>query len=634
MKIKSVRIINFRALQDVNIEFDSITTFIGPNGSGKSTVLRALDWFFNGKPGELDEMDCSLGNVENAIEVGVTFHELSRLDRDELGKYAPDDVETVTIWKIRHPHGEETVSANAKGFPGFNEIKAAPTATAKRDLYKKLREDQPELELPAAGSRAAIEEAMTAWEAQHPELLEDVSEDLQSNFFGFNSSGKMSGLFDYVLVTADLRASEEATDGRSSIVGRILERSIDRSAADDEVAVIVERSRQEQNQVYREKFEAPLKAITEQLNETIGGYSPGRRIAVKPTELELKAPRTTFDLSILDGTTETAVDRQGHGFQRTLLISALQVLAQAGAASNEGVICLAIEEPELFQHPSQAAAFSKILRSLAEDEDKRIQVTYATHSPLFIETRYFDQIRRLTRAAGETPEVTVQSTSREAVTTALTGVMKPEQIEKQLDGIITNNLTDALFAERVLLVEGNTDAAVLYGVADRDKVGYLETRGVEVIAARNKSSLCLAHAIISSLNIPVYVLFDGDNGYEDKARQNGVDEKKIQNELKRRGAEHERIFKYLNPADIVRNEKGDIVVSEQISEHFAVVDDCLETHLENEWPEWAQSLSTLEEELELDLAKNSHAYRSITLRAGGEAPPFLKEVIKTACGYS
>jgi predicted ATP-dependent endonuclease of OLD family len=53
MKIQSVRIKNFRALKDVTIPFDSVTTFIGPNGAGKSTVLRALDWFFNGKPGSL-----------------------------------------------------------------------------------------------------------------------------------------------------------------------------------------------------------------------------------------------------------------------------------------------------------------------------------------------------------------------------------------------------------------------------------------------------------------------------------------------------------------------------------------------------------------------------------------------------
>ncbi|WP_185174197.1 AAA family ATPase [Rothia nasimurium] len=46
MKISSVQIKNFRTVQEANINFDSITTFIGPNGVGKSTVLRALDWFF------------------------------------------------------------------------------------------------------------------------------------------------------------------------------------------------------------------------------------------------------------------------------------------------------------------------------------------------------------------------------------------------------------------------------------------------------------------------------------------------------------------------------------------------------------------------------------------------------------
>src|SRR5256885_1849030 len=71
-------------------------------------------------------------------------------------------------------------------------------------------------------------------------------------------------------------------------------------------------------------------------------------------------PRTTFDVAILDGTNPTTVDRQGHGFQRTLLISALQLLAQSGAAAADGVICLAVEEPELFQHPIQAQTFAKV----------------------------------------------------------------------------------------------------------------------------------------------------------------------------------------------------------------------------------------------------------------------------------
>lgn len=94
MKIKKVEVKNFRTLKDVEIPFDSVTTFIGPNGSGKSTVLRALDWFFNGKPGVLTDKDCSFGTSNESIEVGVMFGDLTQKDREALGKYAPGDAAT------------------------------------------------------------------------------------------------------------------------------------------------------------------------------------------------------------------------------------------------------------------------------------------------------------------------------------------------------------------------------------------------------------------------------------------------------------------------------------------------------------------------------------------------------------
>ena len=208
MKIQSVRIKNFRALKDVTIPFDSVTTFIGPNGAGKSTVLRALDWFFNGKHGSLTEKDCSFGATNEEIEVQVTFAELTEKDREALGKYAPEGVATFTAWKRRSPDGAEVLSANAKGFPDFNAIKTANGATAKKDMYAELRRNRPDLDLPSATTGAAVEQAMTTWEASHTDQLVGAPEALQTNFFGFNSGGKMSGLFDFVLVTADLRASE------------------------------------------------------------------------------------------------------------------------------------------------------------------------------------------------------------------------------------------------------------------------------------------------------------------------------------------------------------------------------------------------------------------------------------------
>ena len=625
MKIQSVHIKNFRTLKDVTIPFDSITTFIGPNGAGKSTVLRALDWYFNGKPGSLTEKDCSFGVTADNIEVQVAFTDLSDKDREALGKYAPDGVATFTAWKRRSSDGSEVLSANAKGLPEFNAIKAVGGAAAKKEQYAALRAGRPELILPAANTGAAVDQAMTAWESAHTDQLVDAPEALQTNFFGFNSGGKMSGLFDFVLVTADLRASEESIDGKSSIIGRILERSVDRAAADEAIAEIVEDSRAKQQKVYEEKFKAQLEAMTRQLNEVVASYSPGRAITVSPAEMELKAPRTTFDVSVLDGTTQTAVERQGHGFQRTLLISALQLLAQSGAASAVGVICLAIEEPELFQHPIQAQTFAKVLRSLAEDVGKRIQVTYATHSPYFLEARHFDQVRRLTRSSADVPVVTVHLATVADVKTKLNGVLNAEIVDRQLDSIVAGDLSVALFAHRAFLVEGTTELSVFYGIGDRTCFGSLEAAGVSIVPVGGKTSIPLVHAILTSIGIPVYALFDADSGFEARAKVKGTAQNKIDDERNKNAKENRAALKYFG-----RTEED--FPSAVVDDKVAIFEDQLEAFLSANWIEWITACNNVEAAAGISLKKNQLAYRSATLQAKGAVPEMLMQILAKAEG--
>lgn len=625
MKIRSARIKNFRALKDVTIPFDSVTTLIGPNGAGKSTVLRALDWFFNGKPGSLTDKDCSFGAADEEIEVQVTFSDLSENDREALGKYAPDGATTFTAWRQWSHDGSDRLSANAKGFPAFNAIKSAAGATAKKDLYKELRANRPELNLPAANTGPAVDEAMTTWEAAHTDQLEDALESLQTNFFGFNSGGKMSGLFDFVLVTADLRASEESIDGKSSIIGRILERSVDRAAADEEIATIVEESRAKQQKVYEEKFKAQLEAMTTQLNSVVSSYSPGRSVTVSPAEIELRAPKTTFEVAVLDGATETAVERQGHGFQRTILISALQLLAQSGAASTEGVICLAIEEPELFQHPIQSQTFAKVLRSLAEDTEKRIQVTYATHSPYFLEARHFDQVRRLTRSSSDTPVVTIHLATVDDVKAKLNGVLSADTVDRQLDGVVVNQLAVALFAHRAFIVEGTTESSVFYGIGDKASLGSLEAAGVSIVPAGGKTSIPLVHAILTSIGIPVYALFDADGGFEARATAKGKVQDKIDAERKTHVAANRAMLKYFG-----RTEED--FPSATIADEIAIFEDHLEAFLSTHWPEWGTACDDVEAAAGISLEKNQIAYRTATLKAEGEVPEMLLKILAKAKG--
>lgn len=621
MKIQSARIRNFRTLADVTVNFDSVTTLIGPNGTGKSTVLRALDWFFNGRPGSLSEDDCAFGAVTEPIEVQVTFGELSANDRAELGKYAPAGTTSFTAWKRRSPDGTETLSANSKSYGPFNSVREQSSASDKKLAYNSLRNTEPELGLPAWSNTENALQALTAWESANTASLVDAPESLQTNFFGFNSGGKMSGLFDFVLVTADLRASEESVDGKASIIGRILERSVERAAADEEIAKIVEESRVKQQQVYDDKFKDQLEALTEQLNEVVASYSPGRTVTVSPSDIELKASRTTFALSVVDGATETAVDRQGHGFQRTLLISALQLLAQSGAASTDGVICLAIEEPELFQHPVQAQTFAKVLRALAEDSQKRIQVTYATHSPYFLEARHFDQVRRLTRSSTSPPVVTVHSATVADVKAMLADVVKESVVDRQLDGVVTNQLSAALFASSAFLVEGTTEAAVFQGVADRSGVGSLESGGVSVVPVGGKQSIPLAHAILRALGVPVYALFDADGGFEARAIANGKAPDKIAEERLAHVAANRSLLKYFGRAE---EDFPTLVVADNV----AIFEDQLESFLATEWAEWVSTCQAIESAAGISLTKNQLAYRTATLEAKGAVPAVVEQILE------
>ncbi len=534
---------------------------------------------------------------------------------------------TFTAWKRRSPDGAEILSANSKSYELFSVIRGKSSAADKKAAYNELRSSNASLVLPVWTNVDAANQAMTSWEAAHTDQLVEAPESLQTNFFGFNSGGKMSGLFDFVLVTADLRASEESMDGKSSIIGRILERSVDRTAADEEIAKIVEDSRAKQQQVYEEKFKAQLETMTIQLNEVVTTYSPGRAIMVSPAEVELKAPRTTFQVAVLDGTTETDVERQGHGFQRTLLISALQLLAQTGAASAEGVICLAIEEPELYQHPIQAQTFAKVLRSLAEDAGKRIQITYATHSPYFLEARHFDQVRRLTRSSGAPPVVDVHYATVAEVKADLHGAVKAEKVDRQLDGAVTNQLAVALFANRALLVEGTTESSVFYGIGDKASPGSLEAAGISIVPVRSKTSIPLAHAILKSIGIPVYALFDADAGFEVRAKANGKSAEDIEKERKNHITANRMMLKYLGRAE---EDFPDSIVGDEV----AIFEDHLESFLSANWPEWITSCNDVEATTGIILGKNQLAYRTATLKAEGVVPEMLKQILKKAGGES
>ncbi|MFD7001550.1 ATP-dependent endonuclease [Streptomyces mirabilis] len=619
------RIENFRCLQSAEVRFDGVTSIIGPNGVGKSTILRALDWFFNGEKGtslEVDDLCVEAGS--SRIRVEVEFDSLTARDREELGHYAPEGVDSVVIWRT-WDNGDDKITGKGKTFPPFESIRSQPSAITKRRAYNSLREERPDLELPSAGSEALVEEAMVVWERGHPNHL--VESDMQAtNFFGFAGKGKLASLFEFILVSADLRALEESTDTRSAIFGRIIERAVDRKVADAELADLDARLNQERARISTKNFAPQLDLISKELTKAVEVFSAGRNVTVSPVDNPYKPVKASFKVSIVDGPVETTVERQGHGFQRAMIIAALKLLSDhGGEGSRSKAVCLAIEEPELYQHPVQARAFSQVLRKIAEDPNQMAQVAYATHNPIFVDPHHFHEIRRISRVRSRSNHraISIAHVQVDDVIEKLSGFVPEERVRKQIGAAILNRLAEALFASAVVLVEGDTDKAVLEGSATRDGAP-LAVEGIHVAEAGHKTAIYLSHAILTLLGIPCFAVFDADAGVALRMEQNGRKPRDIRNAELSERAENQRLLMYLGKSDVSDSP------STHADDDYAVFADCLEETLKRDWPEWGQKVEELIQSGLGYSEKNTHTYARAAFEATGEPPVVIKQIIQNA----
>jgi hypothetical protein len=251
---------------------------------------------------------------------------------------------------------------------------------------------------------------------------------------------------------------------------------------------------------------------------------------------------------------ESSVGRTGHGLQRAFILTLLQHLAKArnmaaadeadARGEGEGAdlevavagelpdLVLAIEEPELYQHPNRQRHLARVLMELASGRlpgvAGRTQVLYTTHSPLFVGIDRFAQVRRIRkqRLENNAPKVTrVASTSLDLVAAELQRAagaggapFTGETLRPRLQPLMTPWMNEGFFADVVVLVEGEDDRAAILGQALADGVS-LESRGIAVIPCLGKCSLDRPYIVFSQLGIPVYVLWDSDQECDQQSQE-------------------------------------------------------------------------------------------------------------------
>ena len=200
----------------------------------------------------------------------------------------------------------------------------------------------------------------------------------------------------------------------------------------------------------------------------------------------------------------------GMGVQASLTIAILRAYSQLKLRNHTPIF---IDEPELYLHPQARRKFYKVIEELA---DSGTQVFLTTHSTEFVDLGHFDQIFlvRKDKTSGtyvrtaDPVDFVYDLQIRVGVQTDDEKLMLTYQNAFENTGD-SQKAAEALFASKVILVEGESESLILPYCFD--KIGYdYVGKGISIVRCGGKNELDRFYRLYSEFGIPCFIVFDGD----------------------------------------------------------------------------------------------------------------------------
>jgi len=523
MKISKLHVDHFRSIFDETLPCEALTVLVGRNGAGKSSFLQALRLYLD--PGaNVSTEDFYNRDATKEIVIEVTFVGLTAEEQDEFRSSLLDSGELVVQRKF--PSGQYYGRAfGSRQLEPIREklrqkVKVGEVATE----LKKIVESGEFPGLKAVTTK--LEEELDRWEKDNPARCEFY---FRSGIFQGPTNiagGKLRARTHFVYIPpvreAEIDASGSAKQSPlgtlvAPLVSAVTEKNLEVAAAK---ADVVTRYGTYRSLVTGAPERANLEADLTKLLQRYDAEAAAKIHLSLEEALNLPNPKPKV-LLVEDGF-EGDVAKKGHGLQRLFIFTILELYEKFRATGGavDGTIVLAIEEPELYQHPARSRALARTLRDLCypkEGEGFQFQIFFTTHSPYFVDLEHFQSLRRVEKAPRPNApmESKVKLTTLKDVGAEVTKVYsKPVDVTEKstwarIKSVLGLKASEGFFADAVILVEGQEDEAILTAYAEHKKLS-LDSQGVSIISAEGKTNVAPLLVLYSQLGIRTFVIFDGD----------------------------------------------------------------------------------------------------------------------------
>jgi putative ATP-dependent endonuclease of OLD family len=199
---------------------------------------------------------------------------------------------------------------------------------------------------------------------------------------------------------------------------------------------------------------------------------------------------------------KSPIERQGSGARRTLLWTALRIVAEnkkTKVDANRPHVLL-LDEPEICLHPNAIRESCDLLYSLPKNDNWQVMVT--THSPQFVDiSRDNTTIIRVERNdAGDVLGTTIFRPERAQLT-------EDDKQNLKLLNIYDPYVGEFFFGGKIIIVEGDTEYSAFRHIIANDKEKF---SNIHIIRARGKSTIVSLCKILNQFGANYSVLHDSD----------------------------------------------------------------------------------------------------------------------------
>ena len=462
MKLKKLRIENFRGYKDVTIDFNDFNCIVGKNDVGKSTIFKALEKFFDYRS-DIDENDYNgvISNDKNEIYAQdfcpVVLTATIECKDSSLQPFAVND--NITVQKryeisprsLKYKyHFGIIVNNSFFGDGGLTAVYSEKTKNLKAPFG--IKNTNYSLK-PDKGNVKKIGDDFIL-----------IPTDMISSF-------NLDMLFEPFPKFKMLSSSTSVTEYTQMYIETLM-------------ATEIEEFSQKINNKLSPEFKRLL-VSSERFSQSSND-----------DEVEIDEPRISINGNLMTniGTKKIPLSNRGEGFQLNVRNAIFRHLT---TLNNSERIILAFEEPEAHLHPSAERELYGLLKNLSKNSNYQVLIT--THSPTIVSECV--------------PEELIQVQRNEDLTTIKQGsdnVIK--DIVEDLGITANSELISALgFADCYAFVEGKHDIPLfkhllkLYGKNDDIKIAYIP------MGSGDNVNLWVNLKLVDDLKKPYLFVIDSDN---------------------------------------------------------------------------------------------------------------------------